>query len=75
MDPLARLDDLDSDLEPLPEESQAAIQAFEKRMDELVTHPTFGYRLSYRQLLEVQARLFGRFLAGELAEVPTFRTR
>ncbi len=51
------------------------IQAFEKRMDELVTHPTFGYRLSYRQLLEVQARLFGRFLAGELAEVPTFRTR
>lgn len=33
MDPLARLDDLDSDLEPLPEESQAAIQAFEKRSD------------------------------------------
>jgi len=51
------------------------IQAFERRMDELVTHPTFGYRLSYRQLLEVQSRLFGRYLAGEIPEVPTFRTR
>ncbi len=54
---------------------KAFIQSYERRMDELVTHPVFGYRLSYRQLLEVQARLFGRHLAGEVAGVPTFRTR
>jgi len=40
-----------------------------------VTHPVFGYRISYRRVLEVQARLFGRFLTGEIDEYPEFRTR
>lgn len=44
-------------------------------MDEEVTHPTFGYRVSYRRILEVQARLLGRFLSGELPEYPPFATR
>ena len=48
---------------------------YERRMDELVTHPTFGYRISYRRVLEVQARLLGRFLAGEIPEYPGFQTR
>ncbi|MBX3467378.1 MAG: CRISPR-associated endonuclease Cas1 [Planctomycetes bacterium] len=51
------------------------ISAYERRMDELVTHPTFGYRISYRRVLEVQARLFARHLMGELPELPTFRRR
>lgn len=51
------------------------IAAFERRMDELVTHPAFGYRISYRRVLEVQARLLGRCLLGELQELPPFRTR
>jgi len=37
------------------------LRAYERRMDELVTHPLFGYRISYRRLLEVQARLLGRY--------------
>lgn len=49
--------------------------AYERRMDQLVTHPLFGYRVSYRRILEVQARLFGRFLLGEIPEYPEFRTR
>lgn len=49
--------------------------AYERRMDQLVTHPVFGYRLSYRRVLEVQARLFGRFLLGEIPHYPEFRTR
>jgi CRISPR-associated protein Cas1 len=49
--------------------------AYERRMDQLVTHPTFGYRISYRRVLEVQARLLGRLLLGELTEYPAFRTR
>ncbi len=49
--------------------------AYERRMDQLVTHPVFGYRISYRRVLEVQARLFGRFLLGEIPIYPAFRTR
>lgn len=51
------------------------IDAYEKRLDSLVTHPVFGYRISYRRVLEVQARLLGRVLLGEIAEYPAFRTR
>ncbi len=51
------------------------IQAYERRMDQLITHPIFGYRISYRRVLEVQARLLGRVLLGELADYPSFRTR
>lgn len=49
--------------------------AYERRMDQLVTHPVFGYRISYRRVLEVQARLFARFLLGEIPNYPEFRTR
>jgi CRISP-associated protein Cas1 len=51
------------------------IEAYERRVDQLVTHPVFGYRISYRRVLEVQARLLGRLLLGELEEYPTFQTR
>lgn len=51
------------------------IHAYERRMDQLVTHPVFGYRISYRRVLEVQARLLGRFLLGEIPSYPEFRTR
>lgn len=51
------------------------IQAYERRMDQQVTHPLFGYRVSYRRILEIQARLLARLLLGELGEYPAFRTR
>jgi CRISPR-associated protein Cas1 len=51
------------------------LKAYERRMDELVTHPVFGYRISYRRVLEVQVRLLGRHLAGEIPEYPAFQTR
>jgi len=51
------------------------IRAYERRMDELATHPVFGYRVSYRRILEIQARLLARFLSGEIAEYPPFATR
>jgi CRISPR-associated endonuclease Cas1/CRISPR-associated protein Cas4 len=51
------------------------LEAWERRMDTLVTHPVFGYRISYRRILEVQARLFGRFLLGELPAYPSFLVR
>jgi len=51
------------------------IATFERRLAQEVTHPLFGYRLSYRRLLEVQARLLARHLLGDIPEYPDFRTR
>jgi CRISPR-associated protein Cas1 len=44
-------------------------------MDTLVTHPLFEYRVSYRRMLEIQARLLARVLDGEIGEYPVFTTR
>ncbi|MHB8898923.1 MAG: CRISPR-associated endonuclease Cas4g/Cas1g [Thermoguttaceae bacterium] len=54
---------------------KAVIASFERRMDTLVTHPIFGYRISYRRILEVQARLLSRVLLGEIGAYPNFCTR
>ncbi len=51
------------------------IATFERRLSHEVTHPLFGYRASYRRVLEIQARLLGRHLLGELTEYPNFLTR
>lgn len=51
------------------------LATFERRMAQEVTHPIFKYRISYRRLLEVQARLLGRQLAGEISRYPNFLTR
>jgi CRISPR-associated endonuclease Cas1/CRISPR-associated protein Cas4 len=53
----------------------AVIRAYEQRMDQLVTHPVFGYRISYRRVLEVQVRLLARYLEGEIGVYPGFETR
>ena len=51
------------------------ILAFERRLDSFVSHPVFDYKISYRRVLEVQARLLSRVLLGELPRYPEFRTR
>jgi CRISPR-associated protein Cas1 len=51
------------------------IEAYERRMDTLITHPLFGYSISYRRVMEVQTRLLSRHLLGELPAYPVFRTR
>lgn len=51
------------------------IASFEERIAQEITHPVFGYRLSYRRLLELQTRLLGRFLTGEIPSYPNFTTR
>jgi CRISPR-associated protein Cas1 len=59
----------------MPTARKRVILAFERRMDQLVTHPVFDYRISYRRVLEVQARLLSRVLLGELRHYPEFRIR
>ena len=51
------------------------IRAYEQRMDTLVTHPLFGYRASYRRVLEIQARLLARVVTGEIGRYLGFETR
>lgn len=58
-----------------PEGRKAFFRAYEQRVDTLVTHPLFGYRVNYRRLLEIQARLLARVLTGELNTYPVFTTR
>ena len=58
-----------------PEGRKGFFGAYEQRMDQLVTHPLFGYRVSYRRVLEIQTRLLARVLMGEILEYPVFVTR
>ena len=58
-----------------PNGRKAFFRAYEQRMDTLVTHPLFGYRVSYRRILEIQTRLLARLLQGELQTYPVFMTR
>jgi CRISPR-associated protein Cas1 len=50
-------------------------ESYFRRMDADVTHPQFGYQMSYRRMLEVQARQLWRFVRGEAAEYTGFTTR
>lgn len=58
-----------------PQARRAFIAAYERRLDQEVTHPVFGYRVSMRRLLEVQARLLARHLEGEIDEYPHYLIR
>ncbi len=51
------------------------IDAFERRLSQETTHPVFGYRLSMRRLVLVQARLLGRYLLGEIPSYPHYLPR
>lgn len=59
----------------LPAGRKGFFRAYESRMDSLVTHPLFDYRVTYRRLLEIQARLLARVMEGEIGEYPVFVTR
>ena len=54
---------------------KSIIAAFERRLEQEVTHPIFGYRVSYRRIMEVQARLLARTITGELPAYVPFCTR
>lgn len=54
---------------------RAFIAAFERRMGQEITHPVFGYAAQYRQIVELQCRLLGRHLLGEIERYPNFTTR
>jgi CRISPR-associated protein Cas1 len=58
-----------------PRGRKTFIEAFERRLDQLVTHPVFNYQVSYRRIFEIQARLLARTLMGEIPRYIPFVTR
>lgn len=51
------------------------ISIFEQRLDQLITHPLFEYRCSWRAIIRVQVKLLARYFRGELREYPGMITR
>ncbi len=49
--------------------------AYGRRMDTEVTHPVFEYRLSYRRMLMLHARLVAAWLVGEVPTLAFLTTR
>lgn len=54
---------------------RAVLAAYERRLETEVTHPVFGYKISYRRVLDVQARLLAAHLLGEVPEYTPMVTR
>lgn len=50
-------------------------EAYEQRMSDLLTHPVFDYKVSYRRALELQFRILARVMTGEIPEYIPFTTR
>jgi len=48
---------------------------FEERLNTEIEHPTFDYKATYRRCIELQARLLGKALVGEITVYPPFRVR
>lgn len=54
---------------------RTVLGAYERRLDVEVTHPTFGYRVTYRRVFEVQARVLAAHVLGEVPDYVPFMTR
>lgn len=50
-------------------------RAWVRRLDTQITHPSFGYKMSYRRMLDVQMRQFWRFCRGDISHFHGFTTR
>lgn len=50
-------------------------QAYRNRMNEEIVHPIFGYKLSYRRTLELQARMLAKTIRGEIDAYRPFLVR
>ena len=51
------------------------IQAYERRLDTTIVHPVFRYKISYRRVIDVQARILAAVMVGELDEYVPMVTR
>ncbi len=54
---------------------RAFFSAWGRRMDTEITHPVFKYRLSYRRMLVLHARMIAAWLLGEVPSLSFLTTR
>lgn len=54
---------------------RAFFDAYGRRMETEITHPVFGYRLSYRRMLVLHARMIAGWLLGEVPSLAFLTTR
>lgn len=54
---------------------QKFFRAFEGKLGEEVIHPIFGYKVSYRRVLELQARFLAKVIDGEIEKYSPFLIR
>jgi CRISPR-associated protein Cas1 len=50
-------------------------KAYEQRKSTVVTHPVFGYKMSYGRMLEVQARMLAAHVRGDIPSYTGFTVR
>jgi len=58
-----------------PTGRKAMIRAYEGRLDQLVTHPLFDYKCSWRSIIRLQARLLSRWLRGDVPSYTSLTIR
>ncbi len=58
-----------------PKGRKAFIRAYEARLDQLVTHPVFQYKCSWRAVIKLQAKILARWLRGEVPNYIGMTTR
>ena len=49
--------------------------AYQSRKATLVTHPVFGYKMTYGRMLQVQARMLAAYVRGDIAAYTGFTVR
>ena len=49
-----------------PDGRRTVPRAWERRMTASVRHPVFGYQVTYRRAIDLQARILAAYLTGEL---------
>ena len=60
----------------LTEEGRKAFfRAYEQRKATVVSHPLYGYKMSYSRMLEVQARMLAAYVRGDVPRYAGFTVR
>lgn len=58
-----------------PDGRRTVLRAYERRLATKIRHPIFGYQITYRRILDVQARLLAAVLVGEIPQYQAMVTR
>jgi CRISPR-associated protein Cas1 len=54
---------------------KAVIRAYERRLDSQIRHPVFKYRVTYRRVMDIQARMLAAVVMGEIDQYTPMTTR